>query len=112
MCFCLHHHGGEVPNERNIHYTRALYNFAPYGWAATKENWIRWFKPEWFTNRWSPDGKRCFGWDWSINYHSEKTHAVKVLVPVVSRANTIGEFGGVNTSPEQWRTDFAKHVML
>ena len=112
MCLCLHNHAGEPINERNVHYMRTVYNFSPYGWAATKENWKQWFQPEWFTNRWSPDGKIRFGWDWSINYHSEKTHAVKVMVPAVSRANTIGEFGGVNMTPEQWRSTFADHKML
>lgn len=110
MCFCLHHHGGEAPTEKNVHFTKAVHGFSPYGWAATKDNWARWLKPEWFTNRWNDMGK--YGWDWSLDYHSKGTHTVKVLVPVVSRANTVGEFGGVNMTPEQWRADFSKHVML
>lgn len=111
LCYCLHNHAGEKPMTGNIELVKREYGFSPYGWAATRFNWQTWLKPEWFTNRWSPDGKERYGWDWSLNFHSQYTRTAHVLVPVVSRATTIGEFGGVNMSPEQWRAEFAGHVI-
>lgn len=111
MCLCLHNHGGAKPDGNNVRDLAYADGFSPYGWAATRYNWKHWLKPHWFSNRWAAEGGG-YGWDWSVNYAVSKTHEACVMVPIVSRANTVGEFGGVNMSPEQWRKEFAGHVML
>lgn len=115
LCLCFHNHNGKPPADATdtlLNALQAINEFNPYGWACTKGEWERWFKREWFTNRWSPDGIERYGWDWSINYHAANTKEVYTVMPMVSRATTIGEFGGANMTPEQWRAEFAGHVML
>lgn len=114
LCFCLHNHGGVAvsENKHNLSFTGCVHEFNPYGWIATPENWNTWLKREWFTNRWSPDGKVRFGWDWSLNYHCAYTKEAHTLMPEVSRATTIGEFDGVHMSPELWRSEFSYRTIF
>jgi len=111
LCMCLHNHNALPISGVTIGLTQQIHEFNPYGWACTERQWA-FMSDEWFTNRWSSDGVDKYGWDWSINYHCAKAKTHYTLMPMVSRATTIGELGGVNMTPEQWRADFAKQEIL
>lgn len=110
LCFCLHNHNSQAMSEDTIRQIQCIHEFNPYGWACTKEQW-QFLSAEWFTNRWSPDGVQKYGWDWSVNYHCANAKTHYTAMPLVSRATTIGELGGVNMSPEQWRAEFANQII-
>lgn len=110
MCLCMHNHQ-EIENANESKCFRHDV-FNAYGWAATKDNWNRWLKPEWFTNNYSPDKKTIrYGWDWSLIYHTQVAKTVTVIIPEISRSTTIGELGGINMSCDFWRAEFKNHKL-
>lgn len=116
MCMCLHNHHMQAPSAHQPEHLgtalacQRICEFNPYGWGCTAAQW-KFLQEEWFTNRWSPDGRSCYGWDWSLNYHCAKSREKHTLMPMISRATTIGELGGVHMSPEQWRREFADQAI-
>ena len=108
MAMCLHNHN-TLPGALT-HAVQSILEFNPYGWACTAEQWS-FLKREWFTNRWFFEGGGR-GWDWSVNWHCAKAKVKTTLMPMVSRATTIGRLNGTYMTPEYWDSQFKQQHIL
>ena len=108
MAVCLHNHN-TIPGAC-VHDSQYINEFNPYGWACSDEQWS-FLQEEWFTNRWFAEGGGR-GWDWSVNWHCAKAKVKTTLMPMVSRATTIGRLDGTYMTPEYWDSQFKQQCIL
>lgn len=74
--------------------------FSPLVWGVWRSSWETYLRDTWDKNysTGNPDGSEA-GWDWNIN-RILKARSMKVLKPVQSRSDHIGEFGGTHMTPD------------
>jgi hypothetical protein len=74
--------------------------FSPLVWGMWRGSWESYLRDTWDKDYSSgkPDGSEA-GWDWNIN-RILKANSMKVLKPVQSRSDHIGEFGGTHMTPD------------
>ena len=95
---CLLLHGATKDQSHSLQVNEFM-RFCPWGWAFTRSAWEDIFRPEWNAKPPTPSGGT--GWDWSCGLTIQR-HALKCLVPVLSRTLNIGREGGVYESPDHW----------
>jgi len=103
-CLLLH---GATKDQSNPLRVDEFNRFCPWGWAFTRAAWENIFRPEWNAKPETPSGGT--GWDWSCGLTIQR-HALKVLVPVLSRTLNIGREGGTYESPDNW-DEWAKELV-
>ncbi len=70
--------------------------FSGLGWCISRDTWITHFRDIWFNV--SPKGRGMHdGWDWNVGRYIQNT-GFKEITPVLSRSNTVGEFGTYSDS--------------
>ena len=69
--------------------------FSGLGWCISNTTWYKYLKNIWFYK--SPSGPyHGEGWDWNITRLIESNNLCEAI-PIVSRSNTIGEYGTYST---------------
>ena len=62
------------------------------GWAVFKENWEKWFAPNWFSSDMALKHFNAVGNDWNIS-GTFREYDVKMLIPTLARSKHIGVDG-------------------
>jgi hypothetical protein len=62
------------------------------GWAVFRENWDKWFAPNWFSSEYAQKHFNAMGNDWNISGVFREFNA-RMLVPTLSRSEHIGVIG-------------------
>lgn len=75
-------------------------SFSPLVWGTWRDRWEETLRDSWDKDysTGNPDGSEA-GWDWNINRIIQDNN-LRVLRPVNSRSDHIGEYGGTHMTPD------------